>query len=342
MNNNGNMENAAAGQAGSERKIVVVNNAFTEEINGIIRREAERLGFSVSFFDSEEAAYEEAKTAEIIYGYTPKLAASCSNLKWLCLHSAGADAFLKPGAFANESCLLTNASGAYGATIAEYLVMVTLMLLRRLRPYEETMAKREWLRPPLPQKLIRDCRFTILGAGDIGTRFALSIRPFEPKNVTGISRSGRFHGEDGDMPYDELYPVSRLDELLTQTDVLVMCLPATKESEGILSAEKIALMPRGSYVINIGRGCAVDENALIKALKDGHLAGAALDVMKHEPLPSDDPLWDAPGLILTPHVAGNLTCDYTCRRNAELFCEDLANYAAGLPLKNLVDRNAGY
>ncbi|MBO4213671.1 MAG: D-2-hydroxyacid dehydrogenase, partial [Lachnospiraceae bacterium] len=114
------------------------------------------------------------------------------------------------------------------------------------------------------------------------------------------------------------------------------------ETENILTRERINLMPRGSYIVNVGRGSAIDEDALADALDSGHLAGAALDVFKVEPLPQDSRLWNTPNLLITPHVAGNLTLIHTINRNVEMFCEDLINYANNRPLKYEVDRNKGY
>ena len=121
-----------------------------------------------------------------------------------------------------------------------------------------------------------------------------------------------------------------------------MALPATAETAGILSRERIALLPERAYVVNVGRGSAVDQAALGEALRAHRIAGAALDVMTPEPLPPEDPLWDCPNLVLTPHVSGNMSLGLTCDLAVEIFLDNLRRYAAGQPLRNLVDRKKGY
>ena len=240
-----------------------------------------------------------------------------------------------PALFANPDCLLTN-SNVYGVTIAEHVVMVTLMLLRRMPEYEAIVRDRSWSNQ-LSIRSIRDNEFTVLGTGDIGRNVAERMRGMGAARIVGLSRSGRPH-----PAFDEVYPISALDEVLPRTRILVMALPGTPETVHILDRRRIALLPADACVINVGRGTAVDQAALAEALNAGKLAGAALDVMVPEPLPKDDPLWDAKNLIITPHVSGNMTLGYTCDRNVELFCEDLKNYAAGRPLAGLVDRRRGY
>ena len=140
--------------------------------------------------------------------------------------------------------------------------------------------------------------------------------------IVGISRSGKARAD----VYDEMHPIADLDAVLPKTTILVMALPGTAETAGILSRERIALLPSDAIVINVGRGTAIDQPALVEALNSGAIAGAALDVMVPEPLPQDDPLWDAKNLVLTPHTSGNLTLGHTCDSNVDMFCEDLANY----------------
>lgn len=189
----------------------------------------------------------------------------------------------------------------------------------------------------LAVRSIRDNTFTILGTGNIGINVAERMRGMGAAHILGLSRSGRPH-----PAFDEVRPIAELDAVLPQTKILIMGLPGTAETVHILNRDRIALLPSDAYVINVGRGTAIEQEPLIEALNSGRLAGAALDVMDPEPLPKDHPLWEAKNLILTPHVSGNMTLGYTCDRNVELFCADLRNYAAGRPLAGLVDRTRGY
>ena len=146
----------------------------------------------------------------------------------------------------------------------------------------------------------------------------------------------------GDPAYDEMYTFEELDSVLPKTEILVMALPATKETNHILSRERIALLPRDAIVVNVGRGTAIDQEALMEALNAGRIAGAALDVVVPEPLPREHPLWSTRNLLLTPHISGNMSLGYTCDINVDMFCRDLENYAAGRPLEHRVDRKRGY
>lgn len=211
------------------------------------------------------------------------------------------------------------------------------MLLRRQMEYTEIIREGGWRVLPGGIHSLHGARVTCLGTGDIGTEFARRVRAFHPASLTGVSRSGRANAD-----FDAVHPVTELDQLLPETDLLFMSLPSVSDTVNILNADRMALLPKGAYVVNVGRGTAIDQDALIKALDSGHLAGAALDVVVPEPLPADHPLREAKNLLLTPHVAGNMTLGYTCERNVQLFCENLENYAAGRPMHHLVDRRKGY
>lgn len=321
------------------RDLCVYLEFLTEAHKEQIRRAAREADFTPHFFDLEQFGEASAclQNCEVLYAHSPELLRTApASLRWYCCSFAGIDPYCKdPTLFANPDCLMTN-SNVYGVTIAEHVVMVTLMLLRRMPEYGEIVRSHGWSNQ-LPVRSIRDNEFTILGTGNIGVNAAERLRGMGAARIVGLSRSGRPH-----PAFDEVLPISRLDEVLPRTRVLIMGLPGTAETYHILNRDRIALLPADAYVINVGRGTAVEQEPLIEALNSGRLAGAALDVMDPEPLPADHPLWDAKNLILTPHVSGNMTLGYTCDKNVELFCADLGNYAAGRPLAGLVDRKRGY
>ena len=321
------------------RNICIYQEFLTDAHKAQIQKTAEEAGFVPHFFTLDQ--FEEAKACvqdcEMLYAHSPELLrAAPATLKWYCCSFAGVDPYCKdPSIFANPDCVLTN-SNVYGVTIAEHVVMVTLMLLRRMPEYEEIVRNRSWSNQ-LPIRSIRDNEFTILGTGNIGVNVAERVRGMGAAKVIGLSRSGKPH-----PAFDEVHPIADLDKILPDTKILVMALPGTAETIHILNRARIALLPKDAYVINVGRGTAVEQEPLIEALNSGRIAGAALDVMDPEPLPADHPLWSAKNLILTPHVSGNMTLGYTCDTNVAMFCEDLKNYAAGKPLNGFVDRVKGY
>ncbi|MCR5620940.1 MAG: D-2-hydroxyacid dehydrogenase [Treponema sp.] len=318
-------------------KLIVVNKLFDQRHIERIQQLASELGVDAAFYRDEADIPLSDYDADIIYGFAPSITRTSRKLKWLCVPWAGVDSLMSPGYFANEDCLLTNSAGAFGVAIAEHMIAVALMMMRNMDVFLEGSRKCNWL-PPLPQHSLKDSRITVLGTGDIGTSFAKRAKAFEPQRIVGVCRSGK----NSDPAYDELVPVDRLDEVLPETDLLAMSLPSTAETKGILSRERISLLPEGAYVINVGRGSAIDEAALVDSLECGHLGGAALDVFQTEPLPADSPLWKTKKLLITPHVSGIMMLPYTKDRNVDLFLEDLRNYMEGKPLRGLVDRKLGY
>ena len=318
-------------------KILVINNMLEQKHLDQIKSTAETLGHEVFFYTAEAEIPQSNFDADIIYGFAPSIVKSSKKLKWLCVPWAGVDSLMTPGYFANEECLLSNAAGAYGVSIAEHMIAVSLVMMRRLNEFFEETRNGQWLKPR-PQTSLKDCRITVLGTGDIGTTFANRARAFEPAEITGVCRSGK----NSATVYDKVLSVSELDSILPQTDLLAMSLPATSETRGILSRERIALLPQGAYIVNVGRGSAIDEDALADALDSGHLGGAALDVFQTEPLPPNNRLWKTKNLIITPHVAGNMTLAHTRNKNVSMFLEDLKNFTEGAQLKYLVNRKLGY
>ena len=317
------------------RKLIACIQNMTEAQRETIRAAALRHGFEPCFPARAQDALPFAEEIEIAFCDSPVLSAAAPGLRWQCTPSAGINQFTAPGAFLNPDAVLTNSSGAYGVTIAEHIIMVTLELLRRQREYTEIVAGRRWIRA-LPVRSIHGSRVTLLGTGDIGTEAAIRLRAFSPAGITGVSRSGRA------VPVcDRVLPVSRLDEALPETDLLILSLPGTPETTRLLSAGRLGLLPDGAVIVNVGRGVTIDQAALERELRAGRLQ-AALDVFEREPIPPEDPLWTCPNLLITPHNAGNMSLPYTVERAVAMFLEDLEHYAAGRPLAHTADVRRGY
>lgn len=321
------------------KTIGVIAGFLTPAHRAQLNAAAAKNGYTVRYFETSAEALENVADCEILYGHpSKKVLQNAKGLKWFHCCWAGVDRLCDEMLYPDESCLLSNSSGCYGVTIAEHLVMVCLMLLRRQGEYTELIQSGGWATLPGGIRSLRGSRVTVLGTGDIGTEFARRVRAFSPARLVGVRRTAR----PGDPAFDEVRALSDLDSLLPETDLLVMCLPGTAETAGLLDARRMALLPQGAYVVNIGRASAIDQDALLDALNTQHLGGAALDVADPEPLPAGHPLRAAKNLLLTPHVAGNTTLGYTCDKNVEQFCAELDRYAAGLPPVHLVDRKKGY
>lgn len=318
---------------------ILVYWQITEEQKQKIREIADKHGCTTCFVTDLEDAKAEAADADIMFGSNPAPLHEARNLKWFCTHWAGVNHYLTEGVLPNESCHLSNSAGAYGVTISEHIIMTSLIMMRQFVSYEKMMndtTAEKWGHE-IPMHSLCGSRITVLGTGDIGSTFAKRVRGFEPASVVGVNRSGRMSPE-----YDKVCRVSELASVLPQTDLLVMSLPETPETIGILNRDMIALLPERAYLVNVGRGSAIDETALTDALNEGKLAGAALDVMQTEPVPANSPLRTAKNILLTPHCAGQMTLNYTREKSVEMFCEDLENFLNGRPLVHEVDRKRGY
>ena len=318
-------------------KIVIVNPALTADHRERIAYLARKGGYEAVFFETNQEALPAMEDAVAAYGLGADLTAAGKQLAWFHSMSAGVDGYLQEGAIANPGMLLTSSSGAYGVTLAEHTLMVTLELLRRQPEYEQAVAQKKWLRG-LKQRTIKDSAVTIVGTGDLGGEIAKRFAAFEPEHLFGVNRSGLARSR----AFTRIVKQEKVDRILPDTDILVMALPGTSETYHFLNRERLALLPDSAIVVNVGRGNAVDQDALAQALKDGKLSAAALDVFEKEPLPADDPLWDCPNLLITPHIAGDLTAPYTLEKNVEFFCDNLCRFINGQPLERIVDRRRGY
>lgn len=320
------------------KRIAVLGNFLEPSHHALIDSTAARCGFAADYYPDSRIPAEKAGQYEVVYGM-PKPAdlKTFTGLKWFCGNFAGVDAYLDDALYPSPDVVLSNSSGAYGVTIAEHLIMVTLMLLRHADTYVRHADAHRW-GPVVPMRSIIGSTITVLGTGDIGTEFARRAKAMGAREIRGVRRTKK----PADPAFDGVYTHDELDGLLPDTDILVMALPSTPDTVGILSRQRIALLPETAYVVNVGRGTAIDQPALTEALNAGRIAGAALDVFAKEPIPDGDPIWEAQNLLITPHISGQMSLGYTRDKNVALFCEDLENYAAGRPLARFVDRRVGY
>lgn len=321
---------------GLERSLIVVMPELPAQSSAEIREAAEKHGFVCRFFNDPSESLPFLAEAEIVFGGDPFLSRNAPSLRWMCLPSAGADPFIAGDAFASPSALLTNSSGAYGVTISEHIVMVLLEILRRQPEYQTHVRSREWVRR-LPIRSIYGSRITLLGTGDIGQEAFRRLQGFRPARITGINRSGINPGN----LFGQVLRSDSLDQILPETDILIISLPGTRDTFHMISEERLRCLPDDAVIINVGRGAVIDQRALERELRKGRLR-AGLDVFETEPIPPDSFLWHCPRLIITPHVAGDTALPYTVQRIVSLFLEDFENYCAGRPLLRLVNRAAGY
>ncbi len=325
------------------RKCYVICDYLSEENIRQISKTAQDCGFDVAFYERSEEARGNISDAEIAYCIDSTLLKEMPHLKWCHDGFAGVEKFVASGVFDSGEAVLTNSSGAYGLTISEHIIMVTLMLMRQMPRYFEIIGERGWVQD-LPIRSIQGSRAAIIGTGDIGQNTARRFKALGAEKVIGFNRSGRKQ-----ECFDEVYRLEDLDRIICGTqaeaeplDVLVLCVPGTAESSGLLSKERIARLSDKTFVINVGRGTVIDQDALLEALNEGRIAGAALDVMYPEPLPADHPLWTAKNCIITPHISGDMGLPYTVDKTVEFFCENLERYARGDDLLHRVDIEAGY
>ena len=319
--------------------ICVIGSAFDDGHIRSIRSAAEENHCTVSFYPDIDAALPCLADCDILFApsnaQSPALVKQAVNLKWFASYFAGVDPLLQPGVL-RKNILLTNGSGAYGITIAEHMIMVSLMLLRRMPEYAAFVNNKEF-RSDLMIGSLYGANVVICGTGDIGQSFAQRLRAFCPAKITGVNRTGR-----NVQGFDSVIPMERLDAVLPQADVLALALPGTKHTEGLISAQRIAAMKKTAILLNVGRGSCIDQDALIEALNEGQIAGAALDVFRTEPIPQNDPAWNTKNLLVTPHCSGKMTMQYTRDTLVNTFCENLKRFCEGSPLLHVVDTELGY
>jgi phosphoglycerate dehydrogenase-like enzyme len=280
-------------------------------------------------------------TVDILYGWLlkPDNFHLAERLRWVHTSAAGVGPLLFPD-FVESDVLLTNGRGLHALAMAEHALGIMLSFARKLHMARDLQHARRWsqeglwLEPPALAQ-VDGSTLGIVGLGEIGRALAVRARALG-LHVLAVRR----HPQAQPAPADAQWGMDRLDDLLERSDWVVLCPPLTRETQGLMSRERLARMRPGAVLINLGRGALVDEPAMVEALQAGRLAGAGLDVFAEEPLPADSPLWTLPNVIVTPHVSG-LGPRYW-ERAVDQFATNLRHWLAGEPLANVVDKRAGY
>ena len=304
--------------------------------------------FATKFGDQCEFTFQGKETedaiaeAEVVNGEPEEEEIlKAENLRWIQLTWAGADKYTKMKAFPT-GVALTNASGAFGKIISEYVIGNILALYRGLPNYWKNKQKHLWVQNR-SSETIYGKNILILGTGDIGRNIAHRMKAFET-HVTGIKRTAVPEHLQQMKEFDEVYDLTALDQQLQKADIVIGCLPGTSETKGLLNYERLYSMKKDAILVNVGRGSLIPTEDLIRVLEEGHLKGAVLDVFETEPLPETSPLWNMENVLITPHIAGP-----SFGGNAEVqdmiwnICmENMERYLNGKKLKNIVRLKDGY
>lgn len=281
----------------------------------------------------------ELRDTEVLIGYHAYFEqAAAPRLRWLQLSSDGVD-HLRGAPIMRSDVVITN-SRVFATPIAEYAFASILSWSYRFpQAHEQFQQQRRYPQNQWEEYLSTEVSgrtLAIVGYGAIGHRIAALARAFE-MTVLATRRSAT---ERTVVDGVEIHPTAELRQVLARADVVVVCLPLTGETAGLIGEAELRAMKPTAYLVSVGRGPVIDEVALLRALREGWIGGAGLDVFSQRPLPPDSPFFDLPNVIMTPHMSG--VSDGYARRGAALFRENLRRYLAGEELVNVVDKEKGY
>jgi len=284
---------------------------------------------------------DEVPDTDIFVGFSlrPEQFLLARKLKWLHSTAAGVGQLMYPE-LRKSGIEVTNASGVHRIPMAEHILGILIALARRFpdcfRYQQQSLwAQQELWNAPIRPRELRGQVLLFIGFGALGREVAKIIRPLGMR-VWAVTRSGR--AEEGLA--EQVFPASKLDEVLPQADFVVLAAPETPETRKMIGPREFGLMKPSAYFMNVSRGALVDEPALISALEQRKIAGAALDVASQEPLPAENPLWKLDNAFITPHMSA--VSEHLWERQTDLLMENLERWFAGDELLNRVDLNRGY
>jgi len=312
--------------------------AFNRDADRLAELERTHPGVQFVLPEDSKQAPELMPAVDALFGQlTAEEFAQAKQLRWVQSGSAGVEWMARVPGLAESDVVVTNMRGAHAATIAEHTFAMLLGLTRCLAGFGANQQRHDWGRGEFTEHMcgIKGMTMGIVGFGNIGRAIARRATGFEMR-VLAVDAEQVPPGEG----VEEVWPLSRLNELCQQSDVLTISAPITPQSRGMIGREQVRLLKRGSYILQMSRGAIVDEPALVDALEDGHLSGAGLDVCATEPLPVGDPLWTATNLIITPHTSAY--SDLTTELAYSILSDNLGRFVRGEPLMNTVDKDRGY
>ena len=324
------------GRAMSALKVVIASTHLGERFINDLRAEFPGVTFAPAYSPADAAR--EARDADVFFGWPDKRTfETARKLQWIACPGAGVDRIVAVGEIVNSTVLLTNAPGPHVAPMADYTLGVMLALAHRLPQSVKEQENREWNTARYEGKIVELGAKTmgLYGLGAIGRAIAKRAAGFD-MTVYAVDP----HPSEVPTHVKACWPVSGLDQMCRTADWLVVAAPLTVETRRSIDRRRLALMKRDAYVIVVSRGGVVDELALADALKEGRLAGAALDATEPEPIDAASPLWGMPNVIITPHVSALSPELYEGRRR--IFRENLRRFIAGGELLHLCDKRAGY
>jgi phosphoglycerate dehydrogenase-like enzyme len=276
-----------------------------------------------------------------------RLLARAPHLTWVHSATSGVERALTPAALARD-VLVTNARGVFSRPIAEHVLLMILAISRHLPDLVELQRERTW--QPLEGRELRELTIGIVGYGSLGRAVASLASAFGARVLAMRRRPTDAETDRPGTEEADAFPVEPqvervvgpegLRDLLAESDIVVLAAPLTAETESLIDEDAIAAMKREAWLINVARGRLIDDTALLRALRDNRIGGAALDTFRDEPLPQSSPYWELPNVILTPHTAWSSA--RVLDRSIDLFCDNLVRFSRGQALRNVVDPAAGY
>ena len=266
--------------------------------------------------------------------FQPGIFREMPNLRWIQSVAVGLDDWVSDPSIVHD-VLITNTKGLYADSVAEYVLWSLLTLSRRFHTNIRNQVKRRWIQTS--GNGLRHKVLGIVGLGSVGKAVAARAKAFEMRTV-GIVRE---IGENISYPdVEDVVTFSDIQSILSDLDALVLCLPLTTQSRNLITNGDLIKMKHGAILVNVAREGIIDYSGIVEGIKEGRLAGAALDVFNNEPLKRWNRLWGIDNLLVTPHISA-LTSDYKMRV-ADFICDNISRFVSDRPLRNIVDRAKGY